>query len=118
MLEKKNFNTPDQGGTPPKAKTQIVEIGGTKVGRVEFQPGWKWSVDFAPGMGTSTCPMHHFGYIESGTLHIKMDDGQEMDVTGGDVVDIPPGHDAWVVGNEPAILVDFGGGPKEAQKEA
>ncbi len=111
QLEKKSFNSADQTMNPPKAKMEIVNIGGKMIAKAIFEPGWKWSVDLAPTMGSDTCPMHHFGYMESGSMQIHMQDGTEMTVSKGDVVDIQPGHDAWVVGNEPAVLVDFGGGP-------
>jgi len=109
QLEKKSFNAPDQTMTPPKAENKIVTVGGKMVMRAEFQPGWKWSNDIGAAHGMAICDRHHFGYIESGTLAVRMQNGTELEATAGDVVDIPPGHDAWVVGDAPVVLIDFGG---------
>ncbi len=107
-LEKKNFNTPDKNMTSAHAKMEIINIDGKSIVKSTFQPGWKWSVDIKPMAGTDVCSMHHLGYVISGTLHIVGQDGTEIEAVAGDVVDIPPGHDAWVVGDEDAVLVDFG----------
>jgi hypothetical protein len=106
-LEKKNFNTPDETRTPTNATVEVVTIGGRQVMKATFQPGWKWSNDIKPIANTDSCQMHHFGYQVSGTMHIVLDDG-EMETGPGDVADIPPGHDAWVVGDEPVVMIDFG----------
>ncbi len=110
-LEKKSFSISQQPMVSAKAHVETVELGGIVVARGTYEPGWKWSTDFGPKMGTDTCSMRHFGYLASGKLGIKLRDGSEIEVEAGDVFDIPPGHDAWTIGNEPAVLVDFGGGP-------
>jgi hypothetical protein len=72
-----------------------------------FEPGWRWSQDVAPIANTATCQVRHLGYVMSGRMHVRMDGGTEADIKAGDVMDIPAGHDAWVVGDEPCILLDF-----------
>jgi hypothetical protein len=107
--EKKNFAAPDETRTPPNTKIEVLEVGGKTVLKTTFQPGWKWSQDIKPVAGGESCQAHHFGYQLSGTLHVLATDGAEMESGPGDVVDIPPGHDAWVAGDEPVVLIDFGG---------
>jgi len=106
--QSKNFNKPDETRTPKNATVEVIKVGGKPVMRATFLPGWKWSKDIQPVAGCESCQMHHFGYQTSGTMHVEFDDGSTMDTHAGDVADIPPGHDAWVVGSEPAVLLDFG----------
>jgi hypothetical protein len=108
QLETKNFSTPDKVLTPPKANIEVVTVGDKTVMKMTFSPGWKWSVDINPAAGPEMCQQHHFGYQMSGVLHLKGTDGVEIESKAGDIVDIPPGHDALVVGDEPAVLIDFG----------
>src|SRR3954451_17566113 len=72
-----------------------------------FEPGWRWSTDIAPIAGTSSCQARHLGYVISGRMHITFDDNTEIDIAPGDVFDLPAGHDAYVVGNEPCVMVDI-----------
>jgi len=108
-MEAKNMNRPDEVRSFDKGKLELVKIGGTTVGRGIFQPGWKWSESVKPLAKTKSCEAPHFQYHVSGTLRVKMDDGTEVDLKAGDVSLLPNGHDAWVVGNEPAVVVDFQG---------
>lgn len=108
-FEVKTFNSPDEVRTFDKGKVEMVNIGGAAIGRATFEPGWKWSECIAPLAKTSTCQMGHFGYQASGTMTTRMDDGTEKTSKAGDVLTIPPGHDAWVVGNEPVVVIDFQG---------
>jgi quercetin dioxygenase-like cupin family protein len=108
-LEVKSTNTPDETRTFEKGKLELVKIGETTIGRAVFQPGWRWSTHVKPIVKTKSCEAPHFQYQISGTLHVLMDDGTERDIRAGEVALIPPGHDGWVVGNEPVILVDFQG---------
>ena len=85
----------------------VVDLDETAVGRMTLQPGWRWSTDVAPKMGTSSCQVRHLGAATSGHLHVVVEDGSEMDVKGGDAYEIPPGHDAWVVGDAPWEAVEF-----------
>jgi Cupin domain len=108
-MEVKSFDSPDE--TRPfegKGKADVVMIGGRAVGRGTFEPGWKWSENIKPIAGTDSCQTSHLGYVMSGRMRVKMDDGAEQEVGPGDVVAIPPGHDAETVGDEACIVLDFG----------
>ncbi len=107
--EVKNFGKPDEVREIPKGKVELVTVGGGTVGRATLQPGWRWSTSLKPMAKTKSCEAPHFQYHISGVLHIVMDDGSEFDCKPGDVSLLPPGHDAWVVGNEPVVVVDFQG---------
>ncbi len=104
-----SFSKADEVRTFPKGKLELVTIGGAAVGRATLEPGWKWSSSVKPIAKTESCEAPHFQYQLSGTLHIVMDDGSEFDSRAGDLTSLPIGHDAWVVGNEPVVLVDFQG---------
>jgi quercetin dioxygenase-like cupin family protein len=106
-LQKKNFNKPDETMTPPYSKVERITINDMTIVKYTFQPGWQWSKHVKPSAGTDTCQFHHFGVQISGTIRVRSDDGQEMDYGPGDVMDIPPGHDGWVIGKEPAIFYGF-----------
>jgi quercetin dioxygenase-like cupin family protein len=108
-MEAKSFSAPDEVRQFEKGKVELVKVGGVLVGRGVFQPGWRWSTHVKPIAKTRLCEAPHFQYHISGTLHVVMDDGTEKDLKAGDVSLLPSGHDAWVVGNEPAIVVDFQG---------
>jgi mannose-6-phosphate isomerase-like protein (cupin superfamily) len=107
--EAKSFNKPDEVRTFPKGKAEIITIGGAAVGRATLEPGWKWSTSVKPIAKTKSCEAPHFQYHVSGTLKVVMDDGTELELRAGDVSLLPVGHDAWVVGNEPVVIVDFQG---------
>lgn len=77
------------------------------VGRAVYQPGWRWSTDMKSIVGTSSCQLHHLGYSVSGTMHVVLDDGEALEIPPASVFEIPPGHDAWVVGNEPWVTVEW-----------
>lgn len=91
----------------PKGHGQIVHLGDVSVGRASWEPGWRWSTDLAPIAGTKSCEVHHLGYSLSGSLHVEMDDGRAVDVPPGSIYEIPAGHDAWVVGDEPWVTVEW-----------
>ncbi|MEW2220028.1 cupin domain-containing protein [Streptomyces sp. NPDC006990] len=110
-LVRKSFDAPDEvrpfeGGT---GQLEVVNLAGGEVGRGTFQPGWQWSKHVKPIAGTESCQAAHAGYIVSGRMKIVMDDGEEVEIGPGDALDCPPGHDAWVVGPEPCVLVDWQG---------
>jgi hypothetical protein len=107
--ECKDFKQPDEVREFPKGRLELIRIGGATVGRAVFDPGWKWSTSVQPLVNTKSCEAPHFQYHVAGILRIKMDDGTEFDCRPGDVSLLPSGHDAWVVGNEPAVVVDFQG---------
>jgi len=100
---------PDEIRRVEKAHIELVELGELTIGRAIFEPGWRWSEHVKPIVGTESCQVHHLGYVVSGHLHIEMTDGASMDVMGGEAFEIPPGHDAWVIGDEPWISVDWAG---------
>jgi hypothetical protein len=108
-LEVKGFGKPEETRKFENGKLDLVKIGGTTIGRVEFQPGWKWSKSIKPLVKTDSCEAQHFMYHLSGTLRIKMDDGTTKDVKAGEISFVPSGHDAWVLGKEPVVVVDFQG---------
>jgi mannose-6-phosphate isomerase-like protein (cupin superfamily) len=88
-------------------KVQTTKVGTVTVSGGPMEPGWRWSNDVKPIAGTDSCMVHHKSYAVSGRLHLLMDDGAEIEVGPGDAYDIPPGHDAWVVGGEPYVAIDF-----------
>jgi len=106
-LQRRRFSEPSDVRTIPRGRIDIVELDDTVVGRMTYEPGWRWSVDVKPIAGTDTCQYHHLGLALSGRARVRMADGTELEVGPGDVFEIPPGHDAWVVGDEPWISVDF-----------
>lgn len=107
--EVKSFAKPDEVREFPLGKLELVTVGGTTVGRATFQPGWRWSRSVQPIAKTLSCEAPHFQYHVSGTVRVAMDDGTELDCKAGDISLLPSGHDAWVVGDEPAVVVDFQG---------
>ena len=108
-LEVKGFSNPDEVRTFDKGKLELIKVGGALIGRATLQPGWKWSDSVKPIAKTESCEAPHFQYHASGTIRIRMDDGTEKDVKAGEVSLVPTGHDAWVIGNEPVVLIDFQG---------
>ncbi len=107
--EHKSFNTPEEVRDIPLGKIDLVTLNGATLGRATLQPGWRWSTSVKPTAKTNSCEAPHFQYHVSGTLRIQMDDGTTFDCKAGDVSSLPMGHDAWVVGNEPVVVVDFQG---------
>jgi len=107
--EVKNFDSPDE--TRPfegKGEAYLVKVGGHDVGKAVFEPGWKWSNNVKPIAKTDSCEVSHLGYCISGRMKVYMDDGSAIEVGPGDVIAIPPGHDAEIVGDEPYVGLDFG----------
>lgn len=92
-----------------RGQVQVVNLGGVTFGRATLQPGWRWSTCVKPLAKTQSCQAPHLQYHVSGRLHVVMDDGSKMEFTAGDVALIPPGHDAWVVGDEPVVVLDISG---------
>jgi hypothetical protein len=104
-----SFGKPKEVREFPKGHMELIEIGGKTVSRGVFEPGWKWSTSVQPIAKTKSCQVQHFHYQISGVMNVLMDDGTEFVCRPGDVTFIPPGHDAWVVGNDPVVVVDFQG---------
>jgi hypothetical protein len=107
--EHKNFTAPDEVRHFPNGRVEVVNIGTGTVGRLILEPGWKWSKDVKPLAKTASCQAPHFQFQVSGKLGIRMDDGTEIVGLPGAVAIVPPGHDAWVIGDEPVILIDWHG---------
>jgi hypothetical protein len=110
MAQAKNFSKSDEVRNLPKTRVEVINLGDATLMKLTLESGWKWSEHVKPQVGTPSCQVAHFGYCISGRLHIRMDDGTEVEIGPGDVDNIPPGHDAWVVGDEPWIGLDFIGG--------
>jgi hypothetical protein len=106
-MESKSFDSPDETRAPEKTKLEVVNIGNTTAGRATFQPGWKWSECIKPVVGTDSCQARHVGAVLSGRLHVAHEDGSEGEIGPGDAYVIEPGHDAWVVGDEPYVAFEF-----------
>ena len=113
--EHKSFATPDETRPFPHGKAEIMNIGGGAVGLLTFEPGWRWSNDVKPLAGTASCEAPHFQYHISGRIRVRMDDGTEFTAGPGDVTSLPSGHDAWVVGDVPAVVVDWYGASNYAK---
>ena len=107
--ELKSTSKPDEVREFPKGRLELVQVGGRTIARAVFEPGWRWSTSVQPIAKTQSCQAPHFQYHVSGTVRVRMDDGTEFDCRPGDVSFLPPGHDAWVLGDEPAVVVDFQG---------
>lgn len=105
--EQRSMDSPDETRTPDKTKVDVVKINDASVARAVFQPGWRWSECVAPVVGTDSCQKEHFGVITSGRLGIRHEDGTEMEMSPGNVYHVMPGHEAWVVGDEPAVTWEF-----------
>jgi hypothetical protein len=106
-VESKNLDSPDETRTPDKTTVRVVNVGGATVARLTLQPGWRWSASIKPVVGTEDCRIHHLGVLLSGRMHLVHSDGSEVDLGPGDVYNIQPGHDAWVVGDEEAVGIEF-----------
>ncbi len=103
----KSFESPDEVRSPAKTRVEVVDLAGVKAARLTIQPGWRWSECIRPLVGGDSCQIHHVGLLVSGALHVRHDDGAEVDVTEGMAYVIEPGHDAWVVGDEPVVAFEF-----------
>ena len=114
--EHKTFTEADETREFPNGRAEIVEIGGGQVGRFVLEPGWRWSNDVKPIAGTESCEAPHLQYHVSGRVAIRMDDGTEIVAGPGDVTSLPSGHDAWVLGDEPAVIVDWFGASNYAKR--
>jgi hypothetical protein len=105
----KRFDAPDEVRPfEGHGQVEVVTVAGRPVGKGTFEPGWRWSQDVKPIAGTDSCQVSHLGYCVSGAMRVHMDDGSKQDIRGGDVMAIPPGHDAEVLGDEPCVILDFG----------
>jgi quercetin dioxygenase-like cupin family protein len=113
--EQRDFAQPDEVRTFPLGHADILKVGGADIGRLVFQPGWRWSEHIKPIAGTELCEAPHFQYHVAGTLRIRTTDGSEFDATPGQVTSLPAGHDAWVVGDEDVVVIDWYGASEYAK---
>lgn len=105
----KHFGKPDEVREFPKGRVEFIKVKGATIGRAIFEPGWRWATSVQPIAKTKSCEAPHFQVHVSGVLRIRMDDGSEFDCQRGDLFLLPSGHDAWVVGDEPAVVIEFRG---------
>ena len=115
QTEHKSFDAPSEVREFPRGRAEILSVGGAEVGRMTFEPGWRWSNDVQPIAGTHSCEAPHFQYHLAGRLAIQMDDGTEFVAKAGDITSLPSGHDAWVVGDEPVVVIDWYGATNDAK---
>jgi hypothetical protein len=106
-VQKLNFDAADETRTPEKTRVQLVRAGGTTVGRLTLEPGWKWSECIKPVVGTDSCQIRHVGIVEAGTMHVVHEDGTELDLGPGEPYVIEPGHNAWIVGDSSFVAFEF-----------
>ncbi len=107
-LRSKDFATPDAVRTMPGMRVEMVGLGDATIGHCSFEPGWRWSTDMGPLVSMPTCQIRHMGYTISGTVRVVMDDGDTLDIGPGAVFEIPPGHDKWVLGDDPWVSIEWG----------
>jgi hypothetical protein len=115
ITEHRSYGAPDDVRLFPHGRLEIVKVGGAEIGRLVLEPGWRWSNDVKPIAGTELCEAPHMQYHVSGRLHVVMGDGTEFDAGPGDVTSLPEGHDAWVVGDEAVVAVDWYGASNYAR---
>lgn len=116
-MEHRSFSKPDEIRKFDMGKVDVVSLGGATFGRAVFQPGWRWSTCVKPIAQTPSCQAPHLNLHISGRLHVVMDDGTEYEFGPGEIGQIPPGHDAWVVGNEEVVVIDISGMENYAKKK-
>jgi class 3 adenylate cyclase len=105
--QRKNFESPDQVRQFAHGRVEVVELDETSIGRIVYEPGWRWSIEVRPLVGTSSCQVRHLGVVTSGRLHLLLDDGTDFEIGPGDAYEIPPGHDGWVVGDVTFVTTEF-----------
>jgi hypothetical protein len=115
QTEHLSFEQPDETREFPNGRAEIVNSADGAIGRLVLEPGWRWSNDVKPVANTASCEAPHFQYHVSGRLAIRMDDGSEFVAGPGDVTSLPSGHDAWVVGDDPVVVVDWFGATNYAK---
>jgi quercetin dioxygenase-like cupin family protein len=113
----KRFESPDESRTFEKGRFDLVRIGGMTLGRASYEPGWKWSVHVGRALGKKSCDVEHVGLVVSGCATAAMDDGRVIEMKAGDIFYIGPGHDSWVVGDEPYVSIHLMGAEKYADKK-
>ena len=113
-LELKRFDAPDETRTFERGRFEVVRIGGVTLGRASYEPGWRWSEHVGRAAGARSCQVEHVGLVVAGRAKVLMDDGREIEMGPGDLFAVPPGHDSWVVGDEPYVSLHFMGADEYA----
>jgi len=108
-IARKSLNTPDEVRRFELGSGELTRVGSHVIGRGVLEPGWRWSTHMGPVMGTPSCPVHHVQVLVAGRFAVRMDDGEEAEFAPNDFFDVPAGHDAWVVGDDPVVLFDVSG---------
>jgi len=116
-FEVKSHDHPDETRTPSKTRIEVVRLEGFTIGRFNFEPGWRWSECVKPVVGTESCQVSHVGYVVAGRIGVRLDDGTEKSIGAGESYTIPPGHDAWVVGNQPFVGIEVMGAEHYAKPQ-
>jgi quercetin dioxygenase-like cupin family protein len=111
----KRFEDPDEVRTFEKGKFEIVHLGGMNIGRASYEPGWRWSAHVGAASGQKSCQVEHVGLVLSGRATAAMDDGRIIEMKAGDLFYIAPGHDSWVIGDEPYVSLHLMGAGDYAQ---
>ena len=106
-IDSKSFDQPDETRTPDKTRVEVVRMGGATAARFSFEPGWRWSDCVKPVVGTDSCQARHVGVVQEGRLGVRHDDGTEAELGPGEAYVIEPGHDAWVIGDQPFVSFEF-----------
>jgi quercetin dioxygenase-like cupin family protein len=109
QIEHKDFNAPEETRPFPHGRLDLITVGDSQIGRLTLEPGWRWSEHVKPTAGTQWCEAPHFQYHVAGTMRIATSDGREFDANPGAVTSLPAGHDAWVVGDDSVVVVDWFG---------
>jgi uncharacterized cupin superfamily protein len=117
-ITRKSFESPDETRKISKGNVEVLNLADATVMRATFEPGWRWSESVRPVAGTDSCQVAHLVYVISGRMGLRMDDGAETEIGPGDVASIPPGHDAWIIGDEPCVALDFQGGGNYARQQS
>ena len=112
---KRSLDFPMEKQTFDKGRIEVVTVGEMTIGRFVFEPGWRWSESVKPIVKTDSCKIHHVGYVISGRLKVVMNDGMELELSPGDVYEVRPGHDAWVIGTEPFVALELKSAAKYAK---
>jgi hypothetical protein len=107
-MDKKRFDAPDEVKSPPHTTMEQLNLPDGSITRVTFAPGWKWSTDIKPAAGTDSCQVHHIMYLLSGQMTVALEGGSQADIGAGDLVDLAPGHDAWVTSDVPVVYIELG----------
>lgn len=117
LVDHRDIDQPDRTKNVPHGRIDLVDVGDSTIGRTRFEPGWRWSQDVKPLAKTEHCQLLHRIFIVTGRMRIQMEDGSEVELGAGDAAYVPPGHDAWVVGDEPVVNISFSHAPEPTSLE-